>query len=67
MLFSCLVDMKNHVSTAFFRCFITKKTGKIKIINILCVEWNGIFTNGRIQSLKKMRFDEKISKKGDKK
>ena len=67
LFFSCLVDTKKHVSTAFFGCFIMKNEGKISKINILCVGYNSFFTNGRIQSLKKMRFDEKTSKKGDKK
>lgn len=56
--FSCPVDSKNHVSTAFFICFIIEKIAKIKIINILCVTYIVFCTNGRIQSLKKLRFDE---------
>ena len=65
-IFSCPYDMKNHASAIFFTCFMQVKNGKIKKINILCVGYNKILPNGRIQSLKKMRFDEKTSKKGDK-
>ena len=66
-IFSCLCDIKNHASAIFSVCFIQVKNGKIKKINILCVGYNKILPNGRIQSLKKMRFDEKTSEKGDKK
>ena len=66
-IFSCPCDTKNHASAIFFICFKQEKNGKIKIINILCVGYNKILPNGRIQSLKKLRFDEKTSEKGDKK
>ena len=64
-IFSCPVDIKNHASTAFYEYFIMEKHGKFKIINILCVGYTINFPNGRIQSQKKMRFDEINSKKGD--
>lgn len=63
LFFSCLVDIKNHASTAFYDCFIMEKEGIISIINILCVGYTAIFTNGRIQSLKTMRFDEELQRK----
>lgn len=58
MLFSCHVDRKKHVSTAYSVCFIIEKYGKRKTINILCVVYSCRYTNGRIQSQNKQRFDE---------
>lgn len=59
--------MKNHTSTAFSSLFASSFQPKITKINNLCVVNIGIFPNVRIQSLKNKRFDEKTSKKGDKK
>ena len=40
-----------------------KKSGVFEIINILCVGYITFFPNGRIQSQKKMRFDEELQRK----